>query len=129
MGGRIIDLSERSRRSGKAEHAPGTEPKSNSTARLQRSAPALIHEWDADIVAMCRIERGVVPPTANVRWTVDIDPLRRSYSVAVYREGWQHNLILQSAYRPDETPEQAIRREAILWFINQMLSASYGVPA
>jgi hypothetical protein len=87
-----------------------------------------IHEWDVDGWTTLRIERGEIPNTAEVRHTVHIDPLQRSYEFAIAREG-RPSLILMAKRHPDETPEQAIRREAILWFINEVLSASYGVPA
>jgi hypothetical protein len=88
-----------------------------------------LRDWDADIVATLSIEYGGAPARTSVRWVVDVDRLRRRYAVSVYREGWQHAMTLQAGYAPDETEAQAMRREGQLRLLNELLSASFGVPA
>lgn len=125
--GRIVDLSERSRDSGNAKDGTGTVATSSNIRTISPIKP--IHEWDVDAVAMLTIDHGVVPNVACVRWTISVDDLQRGYDVSISREGWQHSLTLQGRRRPNETPEQAMRREGVVRFLNELLAASYGVPA
>lgn len=127
MGGRIVDLSSLSRDSDAAMNGPGTVPKIIARRAIPTIKP--IHEWDVDVVAMLTIDPGAIPNVSCVRWAFDVDSLRRSYAASVMREGWQHELILQGRFHPNETAEQAARREGVLRFLNELLAASYGVPA
>jgi hypothetical protein len=70
-----------------------------------------------------------MPAVACAHLTIDIDALRRAYEVSIVREGWQHSTIFQGKPQPNETPEQALRREGVVLFLNELLSACYGVPA
>lgn len=127
MSGRIVDLSDRSRRNGQAMNGPGV----GSEIRQRRTVHTItpVHEWDVDAVVMLTIERGALPNVACVRLIITVDSLQRGYEASVVREGWQHSLTLQGRRRPDETLEQAARREGVIVFLNELLSASYGVPA
>lgn len=128
MSDRLVDFTERSRRNRAANHGAGTDANLEPPRRVIPMMLPHVHEWDVDAIAMLKIDQGVVPAVASVRYAIDVDPLQRGYSVAIAREGWP-SLILHDKRHPDETPEQAAKREAILWFINEVLSASYGVPA
>lgn len=128
MASRIVDLAERSQRNG---HAPSDDQSERVPGRRPQTAPVTLphlHEWDVDGVSQLTIDRGVVPNVAYIREAIRVDPVQRGYSYAVAREG-QPSLVLQAKRHPGETRDQMIRREAILWFINEVLSASYGVPA
>jgi hypothetical protein len=98
-------------------------------AAPRRDRPSFIHEWAVNATVMLKIDPGTVPNVVCALWTIDIDAVRRSYEVSVTREGWQHSTIFQGKPQPDETREQALRREGVILFLNELLSASYGVPA
>lgn len=127
MAGRIVDLSERSRDSGNANHGTGTVPANVTARKANQIRP--VHDWDADAVTMLTIEPGTIPNVACVRLTIMVDAFQRSYEVSIAREDWRRSLVLQGRRHPSETPEQAQRREGVLLFLNELLSASYGVPA
>lgn len=102
----------------------------NLQDRKRKSSTVVpIHEWDAKAAVMLSIEPGAVSNVACAHWTIDLDPYQRSYEVSVTREGWQHAMVFQGRPHPNETPEQAQRREGVIRFLNELLSASYGVPA
>lgn len=116
MSSRIIDLSDRIARNG---HASTPSP-----------APARhLYAWDVDVLCALSIREGVVPNRAQAALRVYVDPRVPFYSVAIYREGFDHPLILSDGYKPGEARERTAARDAILWFINQWLSAAYKAPA
>lgn len=125
MAGQVVDLFERSHRHG---HTNGAEHEPIPAKMLRAPRLAHLHEWDVDGTAGMRIERGAIPNAAHVRWSIQIDSLQRGYSVAIAREGWPP-LVLHAKRHPGETAEQAMSREGVLRFLNEALSASYGVPA
>lgn len=88
-----------------------------------------VREWTVNATVMLKMDAGVVPNVTCALWTIDIDALRRSYEVSVTREGWQHSMIFQGKPGLNETQEQALRREGVILFLNELLAASYGVPA
>lgn len=98
-------------------------------AAPRRAGMPLVHEWNVNATVMMKIDPGTVPNVVCAHWAIDIDAVRRSYEVSVTREGWQHSMIFQGKPVPDETREQALHREGVVLLLNQLLSASYGVPA
>lgn len=118
MKGRVVNLDEHVRKHGRQD---------NPAPRRAGSGPA--HEWTVSATVILKSELDVVPNVACAIWTVDIDAVRCAYEVSVAREGWRHSVIFQGKPDVDETREQTLHREGVILFLNELLSASYGVPA
>ena len=88
-----------------------------------------MREWTVSATVMLRTDAPDRPHVACALMTVDIDAVRRAYEVSITREGWRHSTIFQSTPAPNESREQTLRREGVLIFLNELLAASYGVPA
>lgn len=121
--GRLVDLSARTASVPSAQAAPRPLP-----CPAPRPAKP-IHEWDVAASAMLTIDRGAVPNVACVRYVVLIDPERRAVEVTIRREDWDFPFLIRMEPEPGESAERRTRREAVLSFLNEILSVSYGVPA
>lgn len=115
MTARVISLNSRQRR----QHC----------AAPRRERLSWVHEWNVSATVMLKIDPGAIPNVACALWRIDVDALRRSYEVAVTRDDWTHSTIFQGKPQPNETREDALRREGAIILLNEILSASYGVPA
>lgn len=118
MKARVVNIGEHVRKNGRQD-----------CAAPRRAGIARVHEWNVNATVMLKIDPGTVPNVVCALWTIDIDALRRSYEVSVTREGWQHSMTFQGKPDANESREQALRREGVILFLNELLSASYGVPA
>lgn len=78
---------------------------------------AHVHYWDVDLVPTLFTESRTLPPRQCARWTIVVDNLQRRWEVTVWREGWQHSQTFQGG------DGSALR------LLNELLSASYGIPA
>lgn len=88
-----------------------------SENRIRPRGHQPIHGWDANAVVSICIDETFPPAVANVRWLIRIDPLRRTWEVGVFREGWEPLRVFQGG------------DNAALILLNELLSASYGVSA
>lgn len=105
--GRVIPLTQRAER----RERPG-----ENGHRTLEYRP--VHGWDVNAVVALSIDETFPPTTACTRWLIRVDPLRRTWEVIVMREGWQHSATFQG-----DDAASALR------LLNELLSASYGVPA
>lgn len=66
---------------------------------------------------------------ACIHLVLHLRPEDRLYEIGVYREGWDYATVFQAQAHPEETHDQAERREGGLRLLNELLAAAYGVPA
>lgn len=106
--GRLLSLAERT----------SVLEKNGHSGKAQPAASHRVGRWDVDAVNYFASDDYRLPTTVVVRWSIHVDPVGRRFEVAVMREGWTHSFTLRGG-----------EKTSALEFLNEVLAASFGVPA